>query len=265
MTERTQWAFPHSDHLSPSQITEYLSCPKCFELSRIERIPRPLSVALPIGGAVHKAVEIWRSAYIHNRRGLDSIVDDLPSAAAEHFDRTLEDVEELDISAYGSVCEAKDHMVAITRYVLPEIAKLDAQRGLVAAELDLKDFENPWPFPMHGRVDALYGPDPDHCDKGADLKTASKQQTPAFAVALQVAIYRSFIPVQWFIDQAAKTKVPSFVSYALSDDGDDFVYELVLEVADRICRGDFPPRPGFLCHYAHPGPSFSVTVEGLAS
>ena len=102
----------------------------------------------------------------------------------------------------------------------------------------------------------------EHCDKGADLKTASKQQSPTFAVALQVAIYRSMVPVTWFVDQVAKTKTPSFVSYSLSDDGENFVHELVLEVADRICRGDFPARPGFLCKYEHGGPSFSVTVEG---
>jgi len=132
----------------------------------------------------------------------------------------------------------------------------------VAAELDLKDFPSPWPFPMHGRVDALYGPDPDHCDRGADLKTSGKQVTPTFAVALQMAIYRSMVPVTWLVDQVAKTKTPSLATYSLSDDGDDFVRELVLEVANRIAAGDFPARPGFLCKYAHGGPTFAVTVEG---
>jgi PD-(D/E)XK nuclease superfamily len=254
-----KYAFPHSDHLSPSQITEYLSCPECFRLNRIDRVPHPLSVALPIGGAVHKAVELQRGVILS--KNAEGRLEEAIDAAAWHFDKSL-DVEEVDLSGYGSVGEAKDHAVAITRYVLPEIAKLDAQRGLVAAELDLRDFDNPWPFPMHGRVDALYGPSPDLCHGGADMKTASKQAKPAFAAALQIAIYRSFLPVTWFIDQVAKTKVPSLVTYVLSDDGDEFVRALVLDVADRIARGDFPPRPGFLCKYAHPGPSFSVTVEG---
>jgi hypothetical protein len=225
---------------------------------------------------------------------VDSIFDDLPEAAAEHFDDNLASGADncdacwqkttdekakcgycggtgklaetlLDLGAYGNVGEAKDHMVAIAKYVLPEIAKLDAARGLVAAELDLKDFPNPWPFPMAGRVDALYGPAPDLCHGGADLKTASKQMTPAFGAALQVAIYKSFLPVTWFIDQVAKTKVPSFATYVLSDDGDEFARELVLDVANRIAAGDFPARPGFLCRYGHPGPVFSVTVDGLAS
>lgn len=264
MNERTQYEFPHSDHLSPSQIVEYLNCGECFKLSRIERVPRPLAVALPIGGAVHKAVEWQRFIALGPSGAARGLNEDAADIAAEHFDKSL-DGDELDLSGYDTIGAAKDHAVAITRYVLPEIAKLDAQRGLVAAELDLRDFPNPWPFPMHGRVDALYGPDPDHCDKGADLKTSSKQQTPAFAVALQAAIYRSFIPVQWFVDQVAKTKAPSFVTYALSDGGDEFVRAIVLDVADRICRGDFPARPGYYCKYEHSGPTFSVTVEGLAS
>src|SRR5262252_2889630 len=57
---RAKWDFGYTDHLSPSQIVEYLQCPACLKLSRIERVPRPLSVALPIGGAVHKAVEFQR-------------------------------------------------------------------------------------------------------------------------------------------------------------------------------------------------------------
>jgi hypothetical protein len=114
---------------------------------------------------------------------------------------------------------------------------------------------------MAGRVDALYGPEPEMCNAGADLKTSSKQMKPAFGAALQVAIYRSFLPVTWFIDQVAKTKLPSFVTYVLSDEGDEFVRDIVLDVANRIAAGDFPARPGFLCKYEHPGPVFTATVD----
>jgi hypothetical protein len=276
--DRKVWTFPTGDHLSPSQITEYLSCPACMKLSRIDRVPRPLSVALPIGGSVHKAVEVQRQRLLNPdvaarmRQGYTpGVMDELSyesdkaiEIAAEHFDASL-DVDELDLSGYGSVGEAKDHAVALAKFVLPEVAKLDAARGLVAVELDLRDFPNPWPFKMAGRVDALYGPDPDHCDAGSDLKTSSKQTSPTFGAALQIAIYRTFLPVVWFIDQAAKTRTPSFATYVLSDDGDEFVRELVMDVANRIAAGDFPARPGFLCKYAHPGPSFSVTVDGYNS
>lgn len=272
---RSRYEFPHSDHLSPSQITEYLACPECFRLARVERAPKPMNVALPIGGAVHRVVEMWRREwYLGNSQAKvesnlldgEAIIERFVEIGAEHFDQTLEVDDEtggeilLDLAGYESIGAAKDHMVEVARYALSEIAALDSDRGLVAAELDLRDFASPWPFAMRGRVDALYGPEKDVCSMGADLKTASKQVTPAFGVALQVAIYRSFVPVPWFVDQVAKTRRPSLQTFVLSEDGDEFVQRVVLDVADRICRGDFPPRPSFLCKYAHPGPTFSVAV-----
>lgn len=272
---RSRYDFPHSDHLSPSQVTEYLACPECFRLARLERAPKPMNVALPIGGAVHRVVEMWRREwYLGDARarvesGLlagKEITERFVEAGAEHFDRTLETDDEtggeivLDLAGYESIGIAKDHMVEIARFTLSEIAALDSARGLVAAELDLRDFANPWPFAMHGRVDALYGPSEDVCSMGADLKTASKQATPAFGVALQVAIYRSLIPVPWFVDQVAKTRRPSLQTFVLSEDGDEFVRRLVLDVAERICRGDFPTRPSFFCKYTHPGPTFRVAL-----
>lgn len=266
VTERKEWKFPHSDHLSPTQIGSYLACPKCWELERIQRLPKPMSVALPIGGAVHKAVETLRQAQLgmlEDGGGMEVYID----SAAEHFDATLTVDEEtggeilLDLGDYSDIGAAKDHCVKLTQFLLPEIAKLDAQRGLIAAELDLKDRPSPWPFPMHGRVDALYGPEPDLCSLGSDLKTSAKQATPGFQVALQAKIYQRFIPVPWLIDQAAKTKLPSLVTYSLSEEGDDLTYEIVLDVADRICRGDFPARPGWFCKWDHGGPSFSVAAS----
>src|SRR5262249_38679946 len=136
------WRFSHSDHLSPSQITEYLACPACFKLSRIDRVAKPMNVALPVGGAVHKAVEWQRLLMVD---GGNTMVD-ASDIAADHFDKSLEVDPEtngevmLDLGDYKDIGTAKDHAVKLTKYVLPEIAKLDAQRGLIAAELDLRDF-----------------------------------------------------------------------------------------------------------------------------
>jgi hypothetical protein len=273
LNPREHYDFPHSDHLSPSQINEYLACPLCFRLSRIDRVPKPLSVSLPIGGAVHKAVEAWRQTwYLGDARANPElepadVIDQFVEVGAEHFDRSLEVDDEtggevvLDLAGYGSVGEAKDHMVQLATYTLLEVSKLDSQRGLVAAELDLRDWPSPWPFRMAGRVDALYGPEPDVCNLAADLKTASKQSLPSFATALQLAIYRSIVPVPWYVDQVVKTQRPSMRTYVLSDDGDEFVRHLVLDVADRLCQGDFPARPGWFCAYSHGGPSFSVALD----
>src|SRR5262252_7277390 len=99
-----EWRFPHSDHLSPSQVTEYLACPACFKLSRIDRVAKPMNVALPVGGAVHKAVEAMRRNRLDFKPSpvgggqiqpeeFDSFVDyrdQFLTAAVDHFDESLE-------------------------------------------------------------------------------------------------------------------------------------------------------------------------------
>ena len=267
----SDWKFPHSDHLSPSQITEWLGCPACYKLNRIDKLAKPMNVALPIGGAVHKAVESQRENMLKqgDLTGSDVFVE----YAADHFDKSLEVDDEtggevmLDLGEYKDIGAARDHTVKLVKFVLPEIAKLDAKRGLIAAELDLRDFENvnPWPFQMYGRIDALYGPDPEQCSAGSDLKTSSKQMAPMFLAALQIGIYRAFLPVLWHADVVAKTKAPSFQTYTLSEDGDDFVRNIVMEVAGKIRDGEFPARPGYLCKFEHGNPTFSVAVSGFDS
>lgn len=259
---RTTYAFPHSDHLSPSQITEYLGCPLCFRLNRIDRIPRPTSIALPIGGAVHKAIEVYRRDRLDPQGAkFPPLQGAVIEEAAAHFDEAVTGQEDLDLGDYADAGQAKDHMVKLVEFALPHVAKLDTERGLVAAELDLKDFESPWPFPMHGRVDALYSDNGEFYSAGSDTKTSSKQQAPDFMAALQIGIYRSFIPGTWFADVLAKTKTPSFQCYTLDAVGDDFVRDVVLDVADRICRGDFPARPGWRCKYKHGNPVFRMAVS----
>lgn len=296
MIATRSYAFPHAAHLSPSQITEYLSCPACFKLARLDRIPRPVNVALPIGSAVHKAVEMLRSSVIEHGpfeggAEADQTIGELAETfAADHFEVAVQDSADrcdecrnlppadkakcsycggtgklaetiLDLGDYADAGTAKDHAVKMAKFIAPAIVKLDAQRGLVAAEQDLADFENPWPFPMRGRIDALYSTNGEVYTAGADLKTSSKQQAPDFMAAVQLGIYHSFIPGQWFADVVAKTKTPSFQSYVLEQPSEGFLGDLVLDVADRICRGDFPPRPGFRCNYVHGQPKFTVAVS----
>src|SRR5215472_5363265 len=249
----TAWRFPTgSTHLSASQITEYLACPACYEMSRVRKLPKPMSVTLPIGGAVHKAVESQRANMLNDlgqdRTGSSDFID----VAADHFVRSLTVDEEtggeiiVELGEYESLGKAKDDAVRFTKYLLPEIAKLDQQRGLIAAELDLAELDtNPWPFPMHGRIDALYGPSPDMCTAGEDLKTSKKQMAPAFEAAVQLAIYNRSMPATWFADVLAKTKTPSLISYTLTLPDPEFVWTIVMEVAVKIRNGEFPVRPSW--------------------
>jgi hypothetical protein len=289
--ERKSWSFPNATAeepngwLSPSQVTEFLGCPFCYYLARVKKVPKPVHVSLPMGGGLHKAVEHIRTKLVGGpRQGGGDPTTHIPEAidlAAGHFEQSLTVDEEtggeiiVDMSDYGELAEVKDHTVKLARYLLPEITKLDVQRGLLHAETEIADLDvpNPWPFRIKGRIDAMYGENRGENDfvvMGEDLKTGKKQEAPGLSAAIQCAIYDSFIGgVRWAVDVLAKTKTPSFKSYWMGergylDEGEHRrVRELVLDVADRISAGDFPKRPSWMCKYEHGYPIFRVAVSGF--
>lgn len=242
-------------YLSPSQVTLYQTCPACYELQYVKKEPQPLSIALPLGGAVHYGIEYQRRQIL---AGEVPDYEDVVETAAGHFDDEVRRAESIDLGKLSSVGEAKDSVVKTLRFASPRLMTLDQQRGLVATELDLKDFPSPWPFEMRGRVDVLYGPGPGLCNAGADLKTAARADYPSEAISLQLGIYRESIPVAWYVDQVTKARQPLLTTYELGEDGRDYVWNTVIDIAEHISAGDFPPRPSFMCRYIHGSPSFSV-------
>jgi hypothetical protein len=195
--------------------------------------------------------------------------------AGQSFDQNLADPSReeagLDLGDFGNVGIAKDEAIRLAKLTLAWVADLDRARGLVGAETWLDQMgDGGWPFKIRGRVDALYGQFPEDGDglivsSGSDLKTARDSRTPSFGVALQMGIYSTFLPVPWFVDVMPKTKVPNPVTYVcdVNNDQRENVRALVLDVAERLRNGDFPARPGFLCHYSHGEPTFSRAVTGF--
>lgn len=45
------------DHLSPSSLSQLLQCGESWRLERVEKVARPVSISLLVGGALHTAVE----------------------------------------------------------------------------------------------------------------------------------------------------------------------------------------------------------------
>lgn len=273
------YQFPKG-YLSPSQITRYLTCPACYSLEYVDHVAKPMSVNLPIGGAVHRAVEEMRRRRID--MGTTASTEEMVDLAVEHFtgdglgfDKESQVEVELDLGKYETLDKAKDDVVRFVRYAVPELSTLDEQRGIIAAELDLKDIDagNVWPFEMRGRIDALYGDSETMAPSIlGDLKTSSKQQAPDINAAVQFGIYRHTFwknghELAVLADVLAKTKTPSLTTYSMSasDAEQANVERLVLDVAQRITEGYFPPRPGFLCSYSHGLPAFSVAVQGFAA
>jgi hypothetical protein len=279
---RSKFVFPNSSseyegHLSPSQVVEWLRCPACYELNRIRKLPRPLGINLPIGSAVHRAVEQarlgsagWEDA------AADWFTHEISQPTDEETGQPL-DTLEIDLgSKYTTLDQAKDEVVRLVRFAVPQILALDKQRGkVVACEYNLVELPQPWPFRIEARLDVLYAdwlsdPKPENATLMADLKTAKDLRGPDEYVALAQGIYERFwssrgLPLTVMADVVSKTKQPELQSFSLTID--DYarqqVYQVVMDVAENISAGRFPPRPGYWCSWVHGWPEFSVAVSGF--
>ena len=285
--------------LSPTQITQYMRCPACYEAEYVLRKPRRLSVSLPLGVAVHKGVEVMRS---HLLAGEEWELDECRQMATETFAKVIASrVEEdsgaeaeLDLGArYQHIGMAVDHAADLAGFAADQLYPVDRERGLLATEVLVcndpslilpRDLERSggqlegdalalaWPFPVKGYIDAVYGAE--GITLISDLKTTSKNVAPDTSAAIQTMMYARPIalegpPPRVVIDSVVKTSFPQFHSYELgegvtsgvSQHHHDVVYGIVVDVAEEISRGHFPPRPGFLCNYVHDVPGFSLVVD----
>lgn len=267
---RTTWAFPNATddnpigHLSPSQVTRYLSCGACYEAERVLKIPKPVGINLPIGSATHKAVEYMRLERLAQRRVK---ISDAIEMGVGHFENEVSlpiDAESgvemvLDLgSTYRSLDQAKDKVVELARYALPLLAQLDDARGGVAAvEVALDYFQSPYPFPFSGRIDTLYGKTLVSACGLEDLKTSKDRfKSPDTDAAIQLTIYSEFLPKMPIVaDVLSKTAPPELHPWSLvaDDTARAHVHQIVLQVAEGICAGRFLPSPSFKCNYSHYG------------
>ena len=292
IAERTKYTFANTTEtepgwLSPISITEFLRCGYCFKLNRIDHVARPLGINLPIGSAVHKAVEVARLNVngTITQSGIALVVE----VAADWFDQEIAqpldpetgaplDVLEIDLgSKFDTLGKAKDAAVALAKFAVPEILKLDRQRGkILAVEYNLSMLDvSPYPFAVQGRLDALYADwlteaKPEDATIMADLKTASRMAPPDEYVAIAQSVYEEFWhargkPLAVLADVVSKTKNPEVQTFPLGIDdyGRDLVHATVLEVAEDISAGRFRMRPNFLCPYIHGLPEFHVAVGGF--
>jgi hypothetical protein len=283
--DRKVWTFP-GKHLSASQVNEWRDCGRCYELNRVLHVPRVDTIHFAIGGGLHKAAEAIGRAVLENRElGLDAI----EAIAADEFNGRTEvptDAESgteilLDIGKYGTLGEAKDDTIKFVGVLHERLPKLFKARGLIAVESDLSELPDDiralaFPFPVAGRLDHLFGSEDEQglvVTGFTDLKTSSKRGGPNENDAIQFSMYglpAHMAGADWMIgsDTVVKTITPQFETYWANGDGyithEQYltVRALVLDVADRISRGDFPIGKGWngKHNYDHGLPSFSVAV-----
>lgn len=286
---RSKWVFPNTTeeyegHLSPSQVVSFLRCAECYRLTRIEKLPRPLSIHLAVGSSIHKAIERARMAVIGGTHAtLGVAVDEI---AGDWFDQETsapsdpEDgapLAEIDLKSFKSLGEAKDAVVEMARFAVPKILALDRQRGqVIATEYNLLSLPSPYPFRMEGRMDVLYGEfltstKPEDATLSADTKTSKDQVPPDEYTAIAQTIYEEFWSSRGkslliLADVIDKRKHPEVKSYplVLDDYARALTHRTVLGVAEDIAAGRFRPTPNWSCDFVHGFAEFQIAVSGFA-
>ena len=144
---RTDWQSLPVGYLSPTQVWSYISCPYCYYLERIARVPKPVSADLMIGRFAHASLAAMRGALLEDpsppgQRDIEPWVEvgaaAFDSVLTEQVDRedTGEETPiEIELTKkYTKLDDAKDAAARLTRYALPQIARYDEQAGIAAFE-----------------------------------------------------------------------------------------------------------------------------------
>lgn len=286
IAERSSYRFPNAtdDHdgwLTPTGIADFMRCPRCWEIANVLKAPRPIGIDLPIGRVIHRAIEFARGEHMAQRSVKMGEVREMSGELFDEECSTPADAETgseviLDLGKHESIGEAKDQALRMVAYFVPELLRLDATRGVViATEFRLYDLPSPFPFPIHGKVDALYAPRqtaPEFATLMADLKSSGRRPStksgkPDEFTAITQTIYEMHwhhrgLPLTALADVAFKGDPPELGVFGLSVDAASrqTVYGEVVAVANDICAGRFPIRPSWACKFSHGLPEFRSTI-----
>jgi hypothetical protein len=143
---RTDWRSLPVGYLSPTQVWGYISCPYCYWLERIARVPKPISADLMIGRFAHASLSHMRSLLVADSDVPANQVEMSVEIGAQAFETVIteqaftdEDGDTLPVEVeltkkFKNLGEAKDLAVNLVRYSLPLIAKYDKEAGVAAYE-----------------------------------------------------------------------------------------------------------------------------------
>lgn len=224
-----------SDHLSATQISMYLRCPRQYEFRYIHGIKRPGSGALLLGSSYHAALE-----------------ENFEQKIESHIDMATEDV--LDVYRYTfNKKKTKEE------YVLeePEHELIDTGVALVA-DYQMKiapviqpiQVENKFSIDIDGR-EVIGVVDLETDDRLIEHKTANKSWSEGKPhQEVQATIYSMVVdkPIEYHI--AVKTQKPKIqiLSTSRTDQQREWVKELIKGIDKGIQSGVFYPNPtGNLC------------------
>ena len=235
------------DHISVSQVSTYLGCPRKYRFRYIDKLEAEVkSAGLAFGSAVHTAIEWWQGERIAGReadpdRALRMFRADWSAQLADPL-LDLEEKTPEELSVMGETL------------VRLFIDRFSGEKPPIAVEqrfeVDLIDPRTggQLPVPLVGYLDGV--------GDGVvwELKTAARK-TPVSDYALQLAAYTHAVrqttgerPVIRVVE-LIKTKVPKIEveEVIVSERDEAWFVEVACEVWSAVQAGVFPPSPSWMC------------------
>lgn len=161
------------DHISFSQVSMYLRCPKQYEFSYVKKLPRIPNMALAIGKGGHTALEYNAKQKIKTKKDLDT--SDLLDLTSDFIDSETADVEDKKERQGG---QTKDRAIAGIRIYRERDAPKIMPAGVeVPFMLNLNETEEDNIEPIRivkGYIDVI-----DTGEKVSDYKFVNKRRGQA--------------------------------------------------------------------------------------
>ena len=233
------------EHLSVTQLTTYLGCPRRFAYRYVDKAePERRSSALAMGIAVHGALrwllEERMAGEFPDHQALEATFVQRWREATEPGG-FAESEDEL-----AALCDLGMRLVGTYRDADPDFVPDDTETRMV---VDLVDPRSGEPLrPLLAFADAIAG------DTLVEFKTSSRKTHPA-AWRLQLSAYRlafrqlrDVVP-RLKVVQLVKTKTPQVLidEVELTDRDEAWLCEVAAEVSDAIDAGAFFPNPSWMC------------------
>lgn len=228
--------------LSASKVSSYLQCPRRFKFRYVERIPAPWKPsALALGSAVHAVLETF-----HQQRAAGASMAPPSVGALFRIEWACQQIEEIRFKDD----ERAGDLAAVGELLVKQYAAANQSLDVRAAEVPF-EMEIARGISLRGVFDALLAG-----DRVRELKTAARAyddgtlsrhvQISAYALA-----YRTLFGLDAVIEVVAllKQRHPRIAVHEVTRTAEQqsWFIQLVIEVAEAIVVGAFPPNPSWAC------------------
>jgi putative RecB family exonuclease len=237
------------DHISVSQINQYLMCPLKYRFNYIDEIPKPFkSVDLAFGSAIHAAVEWWHKNKTNGTGPEWQQVVRIFEADMQA--QAMETLKFKDGDSLEFYLEKGKQLLAVYMRDYKGFGVRAVELSFRVPLIDLETGES-LDLPLDGYIDLVEAD-----DTVVELKTATKIYDATTIVQhLQLSAYA--YAFGWLykrkpnlrLDILTKGKTPALHSFEVNRDKDSLVrfFHIAKGVLRAIQAGHFYPNEGWQC------------------